>query len=246
MHRNQPLKTVLNEQKSSNNSSDHDLWLEDGHKDTRYHVSSFADFSEIRSEPQQALHGQQQVAFQFLADGEEPPPALRKCLIDNDLEVTCKEPPIETFRNGDVTYVVSGTSPRIRRRARQIQARFLRKREKSWLRKDAATPVTMSDESMSKRADSSRPLSRSNTCFGECDLSHRSARSQREFREYRGKFDELDNESCLEEIYPAKWGERLSGLRVLEQIMEVFLTAIGIRANFKMGPTAFRTFARCA
>ncbi|XP_070532209.1 tubulin polyglutamylase TTLL11-like [Ptychodera flava] len=51
-------------------------------------------------------------------------------------------------------------------------------------------------------------------------------------------------ESCLEELFPAKYGEQYEFVRILERIAYLFNHFLGIRGTLRMGPTGFRTFTR--
>ncbi|XP_077987227.1 tubulin polyglutamylase TTLL11-like [Glandiceps talaboti] len=51
-------------------------------------------------------------------------------------------------------------------------------------------------------------------------------------------------ESCLEELFPAKYGEQYEFVRILERIAYLFNHFLGIRGSLRIGPTGFRTFTR--
>ncbi|PAA63595.1 hypothetical protein BOX15_Mlig004300g2 [Macrostomum lignano] len=69
-----------------------------------------------------------------------------------------------------------------------------------------------------------------------------SAEGRPQHHPYDDEYED-DEDNCMEEIFPAKH-KQLQDLRVLEGLKEIFLAAIGVRTNLKLGSTAFRNFAR--
>ena len=55
---------------------------------------------------------------------------------------------------------------------------------------------------------------------------------------------EDEEESCLKEILPAGHAEELRHTRVAERLADIFIRCLGIRGCLRLGPTAFRMFAR--
>ncbi|PVD21923.1 hypothetical protein C0Q70_17726 [Pomacea canaliculata] len=55
---------------------------------------------------------------------------------------------------------------------------------------------------------------------------------------------EEEEESCLKEIYPALYADDLQHLRVMDRLADVFIGCLSVRGCSRMGPTAFRMFAR--
>lgn len=56
--------------------------------------------------------------------------------------------------------------------------------------------------------------------------------------------DEEEEPSCLKEIFPSVYGEELRDLRLVERLADIFIGCTSVRGCLRMGPTAFRMFAR--
>ncbi|KAK7480321.1 hypothetical protein BaRGS_00028489, partial [Batillaria attramentaria] len=56
--------------------------------------------------------------------------------------------------------------------------------------------------------------------------------------------DEDEEQSCLKEIFPTLYGETLGDLRLVERLADIFISCMSVRGCLRMGPTAFRMFAR--
>ena len=56
--------------------------------------------------------------------------------------------------------------------------------------------------------------------------------------------DEQDVTSCLKEIYPALHAGQMKHLLVRERLADIFISCLGVRECLRLGPTAFRMFAR--
>lgn len=50
---------------------------------------------------------------------------------------------------------------------------------------------------------------------------------------------------CLKQVYP-KYSRQFNYLRLVERIAALFVRFLGVKGNMRLGPTAFRTFIRCA
>ncbi|KAL8589663.1 hypothetical protein ACOMHN_016047 [Nucella lapillus] len=50
--------------------------------------------------------------------------------------------------------------------------------------------------------------------------------------------------SCLRAVFPAVYGEALQRLRVTERLADLFIACLSVRGCLRLGPTAFRMFAR--
>ncbi|XP_022084237.1 tubulin polyglutamylase TTLL11-like [Acanthaster planci] len=59
-----------------------------------------------------------------------------------------------------------------------------------------------------------------------------------------GEKEEWEDDSCLEEIWPQKFGECYSHLRVMEHVAGLFNRFLGVRGAHRMGATGFRMFSR--
>lgn len=58
--------------------------------------------------------------------------------------------------------------------------------------------------------------------------------------------EEEEEQSCLKEIFPAVYADEMKHMRVMERIAEIFINGLSVRGCLRLGPTAFRTFARYA
>lgn len=56
--------------------------------------------------------------------------------------------------------------------------------------------------------------------------------------------NEDEEESCLKEIFPAIYSEELKHIRVSERLADIFISCLSVRGCLRLGPTAFRMFAR--
>lgn len=56
--------------------------------------------------------------------------------------------------------------------------------------------------------------------------------------------NEDEEESCLKEIFPAVYSEELRHTRVSERLADIFIHCLSVRGCLRLGPTAFRMFAR--
>ncbi|XP_076454499.1 tubulin polyglutamylase TTLL11-like [Babylonia areolata] len=56
--------------------------------------------------------------------------------------------------------------------------------------------------------------------------------------------NEEEEQSCLKEIFPAVYAEELRPLRLLERLADIFMGCLSVRGCIRLGPTAFRMFAR--
>nr|XP_006822561.1 PREDICTED: tubulin polyglutamylase TTLL11-like [Saccoglossus kowalevskii] len=68
--------------------------------------------------------------------------------------------------------------------------------------------------------------------------------SQLDLDENKSPRHRKQKESCLEELFPAKYGEQYEFVRILERIAFLFNHFLGVRGGLRMGATGFRTFTR--
>ena len=54
----------------------------------------------------------------------------------------------------------------------------------------------------------------------------------------------VEEESCLKEILPSLYGDELRHVRVCERLADIFIRCVSVRGCLRLGPTAFRMFAR--
>ena len=56
--------------------------------------------------------------------------------------------------------------------------------------------------------------------------------------------NEDEEESCLKEIFPSLHADELKHVRVVERLADIFIGCLSVRGSLRLGPTAFRMFAR--
>ena len=83
----------------------------------------------------------------------------------------------------------------------------------------------------------------------EDDTSETKRTRSEEVHSDNGEDEEEEEEdplynSCLEEIWPRKFGQEYAHLRIMERVAALFNTFLGVRGAQRMGATGFRTFCR--
>ncbi|KAF7660283.1 hypothetical protein LDENG_00284470 [Lucifuga dentata] len=82
-------------------------------------------------------------------------------------------------------------------------------------------------------------ISQPRTTFQQGDEILMEAESQERSPDEGGALSSM----CLKQVYP-KYSKQFSYLRLVERIAALFIRFLGVKANMRLGPTAFRTFIR--